>query len=856
MSEKREKGAAGAQVAPAMGPPALINKEDIPAVLPILPLRNSVFFPGGVLPLAVGRAKTIALIKDAVRDEQVIGVVTQRKAEEEDPGAADLYPVGTVARVVKLLKMGEDNYSLVVQGLARFKVLELVQEAPYLKARIDAVEDKTNVDDVEVEALGINLKKLAREVIELMPELPAAATELVDSITHPGHLADLIAANVDVPIEEKQQVLETVDLKARMKLVLELLNRKREILKLSNKIDSAVKGEMSKTQREYYLRQQLKAIKEELGEIGEEEEELDELQERLKQAGLPPDVDKVAQKELNRLKTIPSASSEYTVARTYLDWIADLPWSKQTEDNLDIENARGVLDDDHYGLQKIKKRILEYLAVRKLKNDMRGPILCLVGPPGVGKTSLGQSVARATGRKFVRLSLGGVRDEAEIRGHRRTYVGALPGRIIQSMKKAGSHNPIMMLDEIDKLGADFRGDPSAALLEVLDPEQNNSFSDHYLDVPFDLSKVMFIATANLLDPVPGPLRDRMEILELPGYTFEEKVHIAVNHLIPKQLKEHGLNPEAVSISEKALIKVMVGYTREAGVRSLERRIADICRSVAVEVAGGKVTAESQAADRGERRRGDARPGEVLQRDRRADRGPGVATGLAWTAAGGDILFIEATPHVRQGLAHAHRPARRRDEGVGAGGAQLPPLQGRHPGDPLQLPREDRHPHPLPGRLHPQGRPLGGRHRPHRPGLAPHRHPRPLRHRHDRRGHAARPGAAGGRHQGEGAGGPPRRHQADHHAGPLREGPGRRPRPGAQGAGVRLRHPHGRGAQGGAGGEPHRPEAADAAAGAAARPVPEAGRGREGLTRPPDGGRPARPGWRRRHRVAPTRAPVS
>jgi len=437
------------------------------------------------LPLAVGRQKTIALIKDAVRDEQVIGVVTQRKAEEEDPGAADLYTVGTVARVVKLLKMGEDNYSLVVQGLARFRVLDLVQESPYLKARVDPVEDKSVTDDVEVEALAINLKKLAREVIELMPELPAAATELVESITHPGHLADLIAANVDVPIEEKQQVLETVELKPRMKLVLELLNRKREILKLSSKIDSAVKGEMSKTQREYYLRQQLKAIKEELGELGEEEEELDELQERLKKAGLPPEVEKVAQKELNRLKSIPTASSEYTVARTYLDWIADLPWSKRSDDNLDIENAKGILDADHYGLDKIKKRILEYLAVRKLKNDMRGPILCFVGPPGVGKTSLGQSIARATGRKFVRLSLGGVRDEAEIRGHRRTYVGALPGRIIQSMKKAGTVNPVMMLDEVDKLGADFRGDPSAALLEVLDPEQNHAFSDHYLDLAYE-----------------------------------------------------------------------------------------------------------------------------------------------------------------------------------------------------------------------------------------------------------------------------------------------------------------------------------------------------------------------------------
>ena len=643
MSDKEKKAAAaGAQVAPAMGPPGLINKEDIPQVLPILPLRNSVFFPGGVLPLAVGRQKTIALIKDAVRDEQVIGVVTQRRAEEEDPGAADLYTVGTVARIVKLLKMGEDNYSLVVQGLARFRVLDLVQEAPYLKARVDPVEDKTAVDDVEVEALAINLKKLAREVIELMPELPAAATELVESITHPGHLADLIAANVDVPIEEKQQVLETVDLKARMKLVLELLNRKREILKLSNKIDSAVKGEMSKTQREYYLRQQLKAIKEELGELGEEEEELDELGERLKKAGLPPEVEKVAQKELNRLKSIPTASSEYTVARTYLDWIADLPWSKRTDDNLDIENARQILDADHYGLDKIKKRILEYLAVRKLKNDMRGPILCFVGPPGVGKTSLGQSIARATGRRFVRLSLGGVRDEAEIRGHRRTYVGALPGRIIQSMKKATSVNPVMMLDEIDKLGADFRGDPSAALLEVLDPEQNYSFSDHYLDVPYDLSKVMFIATANLLDPIPSPLRDRMEILELPGYTFEEKVRIAQKHLIPKQLKEHGLSAETIEITEKALIKMIMAYTREAGVRNLERRIADVARAIAVEVASGKIASgtkrqvdESDLADM-------LGPEKFWNETAERTEIPGVSTGLAWTAAGGDILFIEAT----------------------------------------------------------------------------------------------------------------------------------------------------------------------------------------------------------------------
>ena len=542
--------------------------------------------------------------------------------------------------------MGEDNYSLVVQGLARFRLDDLIQDEPYLKARVSPVGEEQTSGNVELEALGINLKKLAREVIELTPELPAAAIDLIESITHPGHLADLIAANVDVTIEEKQSILETVDLNARMQLVLELLNRKREILKLSSKIDSAVKGEMSKTQREYYLRQQLKAIKEELGELGDDEEELDELQSRLKEAGLPPEVEKAAQKEMNRLKTIPAASSEYTVSRTYLDWIADLPWNKTTEDNLDIPNAREVLEADHFGLEKVKKRILEYLAVRKLKNDMKGPILCLVGPPGVGKTSLGQSVARAVGRKFVRLSFGGVRDEAEIRGHRRTYVGALPGRIIQSMKKAGTSNPLMMLDEIDKLGADFRGDPAAALLEVLDPEQNNTFADHYLDLPFDLSKVLFIATANQLDPVPAPLRDRMEIIELPGYTFDEKIEIARRHLIPKQIREHGITADQFELTEAGLAKVIIGFTREAGVRTLERRVADLCRAVAVEVASGKT--DKHVLDEKE-------VGDILGSERFwnevAERTEvsGVATGLAWTPAGGDILFIEATQMPGKGM---------------------------------------------------------------------------------------------------------------------------------------------------------------------------------------------------------------
>jgi ATP-dependent Lon protease len=644
-SDDKKKSAAPALPTAVVTVPPTFNKDDIPQVLPILPLRNSVFFPGGMLPLAVGRQKTIALIKDAVRDDQVIGVVTQRKAEEEDPGSSDLYGMGTVAQIVKLLKMGEDNYSLVVKGLVRFKVLELVQEAPYLKARIEPIDDNSLVDNVEIEALTINLKKLAREVIEMMPELPAAATELVESISHPGSLADLIAANVDVPIEEKQAVLETIDLKARMELVLELLNRKREILKLSNKIDSAVKGEMSKTQREYYLRQQLKAIKEELGEMGEDEEELDELGERIKKAQLPPEVEKVANKEMNRLKTIPAASSEYTVSRTYLDWIADLPWSKTTEDNLDIENARKQLDLDHHGIKKVKKRILEYLAVRKLKNDMRGPILCLVGPPGVGKTSLGQSVAKAIGRKFVRLALGGVRDEAEIRGHRRTYVGALPGRFIQQMKKAQTRNPVMLLDEIDKLGADFRGDPSAALLEVLDPEQNNTFSDHYLDVPFDLSKVLFIATANQLDPIPGPLRDRMELIDLSGYTIDEKLAIAKAHLVPKQIKEHGITGDQIEILEETLVDIITSYTREAGVRGLERRIADVCRAAAVKVASGETEKQVITKEKLMDLLGPQRiESEIAERTAQT----GVAAGLAWTPYGGDLLFIETTKMAGKG----------------------------------------------------------------------------------------------------------------------------------------------------------------------------------------------------------------
>ncbi len=614
----------------------------LPTELPILPLRNSVFFPGAVMPLTIGRTKTIRLIEEAKQERSLLGIITQRAPEIDDPNAEDMYTVGTAARIIKLARTGKDGFNIVVEGVTRFRVEEFSQIDPFFSARISALEDE-GTGDVEVEALALNLRNTAREVIDLLPEIPVMAKQLLDSILVPGHLADLITANIDATIEEKQEILEAINLKKRLVKVLELLNRQFEVLKLSNKINSQVKGEMSKTQREYYLRQQLKAIKEELGDKEDDESGLEELEKRLKSANLPDEPDKAAKRELRRMRNMQPSQAEYTVARTYLDWLAELPWNKNSKDNLDLQNAKSTLDADHYGLEKIKKRIIEYLAVRKLKADMKGPILCFLGPPGVGKTSLGRSIANALGRKFHRISLGGVRDEAEIRGHRRTYIGALPGRIIQGMKKAGTNNPVFLLDEIDKLGHDFRGDPSSALLEVLDPEQNNSFSDHYLDVPFDLSHVLFIATANQGETIPPALRDRMEIIELPGYTFEEKLSIASQHLIPKQILEHGISTDQIEIPEETILKIATHYTREAGVRNLEREVASVCRSVAVEVAkldkkedSAKeiITLEKLTKILGPERFYN----EVAERTAI----PGVATGLAWTASGGDLLFIEAT----------------------------------------------------------------------------------------------------------------------------------------------------------------------------------------------------------------------
>ncbi len=613
---------------------------EIPEFLPILPLRNSVLFPNSIIPIDVGRKKSVKLVEEAIAKEKpVIGIVTQRDARIEEPGPADLYTVGCAARILKVIKLAKDSFSVILQGVSRVRMVELGLQDPYMVAKIQVLPDPPG-SSTELDALVVNVKDVAKRVIKLMPELPKEASSLLDSVTEPGQLADLITSNLDVQVDEKQEILEIFDLKARLRRVLQFLSRQHEVLKVREKINTQVQEEMGRNQREYVLRQQLKAIKEELGEIDESGGDLDDFREKIAAAKMPSDSEKVALKQLERLKVMQPSSAEYTVTRTYLEWLVELPWSIVTEDKLDIPAARDILNADHYDLEKVKKRILEYLAVRKLKTDKKGPILCLVGPPGVGKTSLGKSIARALGRKFMRISLGGVRDEAEIRGHRRTYVGSLPGRIIQGMKKVGSNNPVFMLDEIDKLGHDFRGDPAAALLEVLDPEQNHSFSDHYLEVPFDLSKVMFIATANILDPVPPALRDRLEVLEIPGYTREEKLNIAKQFLIKKQVEEHGLTDERLVFDDAAVGEIIDSYTREAGVRNLEREIANVIRAVAVLVAEGKATEKETVTLA--RIPDFLGPQKFLPEIAERTAEAGVATGLAWTPVGGDILFIEAT----------------------------------------------------------------------------------------------------------------------------------------------------------------------------------------------------------------------
>jgi len=614
------------------------DKVFVPNELSILPLRGTVLFPDLILPIMVGRKKSVKLIDEAMDSDRIIGIITQKRSEIEDPKENDLYSVGVAALILRMIRELDGSQRVIVQGISRIKIKEHIQREPYFKVRSETVEE-VYIQGVEVEALMMNLKNLFQRAVELAPYLTTELGTMVSNIKSPSILADLIASNLNLSTTEKQGILETFDVRDRLSKVHLLLNKEVQVLELGNKIQSQVKEDMDRTQREYYLREQLKAIKKELGELDEHSTEIKELREKIKKAKMPPEALAAAEKELDRLAKIPPASAEYTVSRTYLDWLVELPWSETTGDNLDIDNAQKILDEDHYDLEKVKKRILEYLAVRKLKSDMKGPILCFVGPPGVGKTSLGKSIARTMGRKFVRISLGGVRDEAEIRGHRRTYVGALPGRIIQWIKKAGSNNPVFMLDEVDKIGMDFRGDPSSALLEVLDPEQNFSFSDHYIDVPFDLSKVMFITTANVLDPIPPALRDRMETLELPGYSEDEKMMIAKEFLIPKQINEHGLSSEFIEFQDAALQMIISSYTREAGVRNLEREIAAICRGVAKDVARGIMERVVLVPEKLHRFLGPVK--FFLEAAERTFE-PGVATGLAWTPSGGDIIFVEAT----------------------------------------------------------------------------------------------------------------------------------------------------------------------------------------------------------------------
>jgi ATP-dependent Lon protease len=621
------------------------NPSDIvvPDILAILPLRDTVVFPEAVLPLAVGRAPSVRLVAEAALGSSIVGVVAQRNPSVEEPAPEDLFEIGTATLIHKILRYSDGTVRLVVEGITRIRIVEIVQTAPFLKARVEPLaETRPSEGDIETEALTRSAVTLFQKIVSLSPVLPDELAALAMNISDQGRLADFIAASLpSIATAAKQELLETLDVKLRLNKLVASLTKETEVLELGSKIRSQVQSELSKTQREYYLREQLKAIQKELGDGDERAQEIEEIRRKIEHAGMSQEAQKEAFRELDRLSKMPPAAAEYTVVRTYLDWLISLPWQRETQDQIDIADARLILDEDHWGLDKVKDRILEYLAVKKIRPGGKDPILCFVGPPGVGKTSLGKSIARALGRKFHRISLGGMRDEAEIRGHRRTYVGALPGQVIQGLRRVESKNPVFMLDEIDKLGMDFRGDPASALLEALDPEQNGSFRDHYVDVAFDLSKVLFITTANILDPVPPALRDRMEVIELPGYTEEEKIVIAERHLIPKQAAEHGLTPgEHVVFTAEALRLSIRNYTREAGLRNLEREIAAICRKVAKRRAEGHVdplTITPEVV-------GDflGAPRFLLEELEERTRVPGVAMGLAWTATGGDILFVEAT----------------------------------------------------------------------------------------------------------------------------------------------------------------------------------------------------------------------
>ena len=616
-----------------------MSTSEIPANLPILALRNTVLFPGVVLPITVGRDASLKLVKDAFGEDSLIGVIAQKSSDVEDPTPEDLFEYGTAASILKLIKMPDGSKSIVIQGKRRFRTKRYIQTEPYFIANVDPVAEDIAPDQIELDALIRSIKELAIQIVNLSPNLPSEAAYAIQNIDSPTFLIHFIASNLQVDVSEKQHLLETIPIVDRAELVLHHLDREIQVLQLSEEIRSKVKTDVDKQQREYLLRQQMKTIQEELGEMDGGEAEVGELRERAKKKKLPEYAQETLKKELEKLGRTNPASPDYAVTRNYVDWILDLPWLSYSEDDLDIKKAEDVLDEDHFGLDRVKKRILEYLAVLKLKGDMKAPILCFHGPPGVGKTSLGKSIARALGREFVRMSLGGVRDEAEIRGHRRTYVGALPGRIIKALKRAGTSNPVIMLDEIDKLGSDFRGDPSSALLEVLDPEQNHSFNDHYLELDYDLSKTLFIATANYLEMIPSPLRDRMELIEITGYTQEEKLAIAKQYLVPRQVEQNGLKEGQFSISDNALNLIIDGYTRESGVRQLERTIGAVARGVAKKIAIGEIKqAVVEEYDIDDYLGARKFFSDTAQRTEV----PGVATGLAWTPVGGDILFIEAS----------------------------------------------------------------------------------------------------------------------------------------------------------------------------------------------------------------------
>lgn len=614
---------------------------EIPQSLPVLPIRDIVVFPYMILPLFVGREMSIKAIEHSLSTNKMVMLLTQRDLNAENPSPSDLYPVGTVGLIMRMLKLPDGRVKVLVQGLTKAKTVKFLKEEPFFTASIEKITDTQPEEiTIETEAIIRTVKEQIDKTVSLGKTILPDIMIVIENLEDPGKLADLIASNIGLKTEQAQEVLEITEPVQRLKKVSEILSREIELLTVQQKIQTEVRGEIDKNQREYFLREQLKAIQKELGDIDERSEEIKEFKKKILEVNMPEKVQKEAEKQLKRLEKMHPDSAEAGTVRTYLEWMVELPWSKQTKDNLDIKAAKKVLDDDHYDLEKVKERILEYLSVRKLRKEkMKGPILCFIGPPGVGKTSLGKSIARSLGREFVRMSLGGVRDEAEIRGHRRTYVGSLPGRIIQGIKTAGTNNPVFMLDEIDKIGMDFRGDPSSALLEVLDPEQNNTFVDHYLTVPFDLSRVMFITTGNLVDTIPSPLRDRMEIIHLSGYTSEEKLGIAKNYLIPKQLEEHGITDKVLKIADSAVLTIISQYTREAGVRNLEREIANLCRKVAKKIAEGKqknflITSRNLHKFLGI-------PKYLLEEEMEKDE-VGVSTGLAWTESGGDIIYVEAT----------------------------------------------------------------------------------------------------------------------------------------------------------------------------------------------------------------------